>query len=150
MHTKSKLAGLGLALAIAGCASGGGTSSSAGSGGGSPAQVSRSPNVITADELAGEAASNAYDTIDHLRPSMLTARPSGASGGGGGGRGGRTGGGSTSGPNVYLDTKRLGDVTTLKGVAVNTLKEIRFYNSSDAEQRFGPGNPSGVIALISR
>ena len=157
MNTKWTVAGLGLGLALLGCASGGGSAASgapSAGGGAAQNQAPRVPNLITAEELANEAGGNAYDAIDHLRHTMLTARPTGAGGAGGGGggrsRGGGGGGASSTGPNVYLDGKRLGDTSTLRNVAVNTLKEIRFYNASDANERFGPGNPAGVIALTSK
>jgi hypothetical protein len=152
MHTKLRLVACALAVVLGGCGSGGGAGAS---GTGAAASPSRSANLITADELTNESGSNAYDAIDHLRPAMLTMRPSSAGGSGGGGGGGRSrsgggGGGSATGPNVYLDTKRLGDTSALKNISVNTIREIHYYNASDAEQRFGPDNPAGVIQLVSR
>jgi len=154
MRVKSVLIGLGVALACAACASGGASPGAA--AGASDSAPQRNPNLITAEELIGEPSGSVYDAIQHLRPQMLVARPaSGSSGGGGGGGGGRSRGGGASssapsGPNAYLDSKRLGDATALKNVALNTVKEIRFFIPADAAERFGPGNEGGVIQVISR
>ena len=121
-------------LLLAGCASGG-----VGTGGSS---TYRDPNVITAAELANENSPNVYDAIQHLRPEMLRPHLANASS-------------SISSPqdytvHVYMDSNRLGGISDLRTIPVATVKEIRYLNPAQAMQRFGSGNPGGVIVLTSR
>lgn len=122
------------ALMLAGCASGG-TMATAG-------QPHRDPNVITSDELAKENSPSVYDAIQHLRPELLQPRPGSQSS-------------SIDSPqdytvHVYLDNSRLGELSDLRSVPVSTIREIRYLNPAQAMQRFGSGNPGGVLLLISR
>ncbi len=127
-------AGLVGALLLTGCATGG-----ASAAGASPM---RDPNVISSQELARENSPSVYDAIQHLRPEMLRLRPANASS-------------SISAPDdytvhVYLDNTRLGEIADLRSLPVTTVREIRYLDPAQAMQRFGSGNPGGVILLISR
>lgn len=124
-------------LALAAC---GGPAGQAGTG---PAPDA---NVITLSELQHANASNAYDAIQQIRPSMLRPRLAAESS-------------SISAAqrhaddyavHVYLDDNRLGDITSLRGVPLSTIREIRYLDPARAMQRFGSGNPGGVILLVSR
>ncbi len=126
-------------LALAACAS-------TGTGGGRAAGPPPDPNVITLTELEHANAANAYDAIQQIRPSMLRPRLAAESS-------------SISAAqrnsddyavHVYLDDNRLGDITSLRGVPLSTIGEIRYLDPAHAMQRFGSGNPGGVILLVSR
>ncbi len=53
-------------------------------------------------------------------------------------------------PNVFLDGVNYGDVSSLRNLQANQLGEIRLYQPSEAERKFGPGNSAGVIAITTR
>jgi hypothetical protein len=98
----------------------------------------RDRNVITRDEIAQSAEHSALALIRSLRPGMLNDR------------------GKTSiaqqdpGIMVFLDDQRYGDLSSLDGIEVNTIQEIRFLNAGQAQQRYGMGYPQGVILVTSR
>lgn len=123
-------------LALAGCASGGAAGSTAGGSG------HQDPNLITSAELVKANAPTVYAAIQQLRPQMLRQRF----------------GTSTSSINspqdyaikVYLDGQPLGGVDEMKTIAASTIKEVQFLTADQAQQRFGSGNPGGVIILTSR
>lgn len=134
-----RVAAVGLGLALAACASGG-----AATGGGSG--TFRDPNVITAAELAHENSPNVYAAIQHLRPAMLqphlAAQSSSINAA-------RTGSGDYA-VHVYMDQTRLGDISSLKTIPIANVKEVRYLDPQQALNRFGSGNPGGVILLVSR
>jgi hypothetical protein len=125
------------------CASGGtGTGSPE-----NPQPARRDQNVITAEELNADPATNVYDAIRHLRPSMLTARGAGVN------MSLTTSANSseTGQISIYLDGAKLGGGTsTLGAIPISGIKEIRYLNGSDATQRYGTGNASGAIVISSR
>jgi len=108
----------------------------AGSSNGSGSRKDR--NVISADEIANTHERNAYEIIQALRPSMLVNR-------------GPT---SLSDPSqgivVFLDDQRFGDLGSLKQIAYGEVGEIRFLSPAEAQARWGPGYPSGVILVVSK
>jgi hypothetical protein len=95
-------------------------------------------NVITKEEILGTHTANVYDAISRLRPNFLRYR-------------GRTTirGADTGFPKVYVDRMLYGDTNSLKNMNVNGIREIHFYNGSDAGARFGLDNVSGAIEIIS-
>jgi hypothetical protein len=104
----------------------------------STARTTRDPNVITRDEILASHATTAYDAVNRLRPSFLQYH------------GQTTITGSDPGyPRVYLDHMPFGDINSLKTLDTNGILEIRFYNGADASSRFGLGNVSGAIEVIS-
>jgi hypothetical protein len=104
------------------------------------------PNVITLAELQRANAANVYDAIQQIRPSMLrphlAAQASSISA-----AQNHTGDYDV---HVYLDQNRIGDLTTLEGIPVSTVREVRYLDPAKAMQQFGSGNPGGVILLLSR
>jgi hypothetical protein len=48
---------------------------------------------------------------------------------------------------VYQDNVRLGDVESLRGVAVNTILSIRRFSPNEATARWGVGHSAGAIYL---
>ena len=112
--------------AVIGCASAG--SGSSGS--------RRDPNLITADDIAGIPATNAYEAVERLRPLFLRSR-------------GKT---SINTPNtqyatVYVDGVRYGDIYSLRNILAPHVHDIRFYNGAEAGARFGLQNTAGVIEV---
>jgi hypothetical protein len=117
-------------------------------------------NVITSDEIASAHVNNAFDAVTILRPSFLryrgvtslaadTSCTSDASG--------RMNckppiaalGGDTGYARVYLNHQFYGNITSLRGMSVSGIREIHYYNVQQASNRFGLGNPSGVIEVVT-
>lgn len=95
-------------------------------------------NVITRDEILASHAANAYDAVSRLRPSFLQFH------------GQTTMTGSDAGyPKVYLDRILFGDISSLKALDANGISEIHYYNGASASNRFGLGNVSGAVEVIS-
>jgi hypothetical protein len=105
----------------------------------STAGPAHDPNVITREEITASSAANAYEAVSRLRPNFLQSH------------GQTTITGSDTGyPRVYLDHMPYGDISTLRSLDANGIFEIRYYNSAAASNRFGLGNVSGAIEVISR
>lgn len=118
-------------LTVGACASGGSPASSG-------AVQTRNPDVITSEELARGAYSNAYDAIRQLRPQMLIPR-------GGAGSSSLTQQQSYT-VRVYVDNVSVG-LSRLRDLSVDGIREIRYFNATDATQRFGTGNSAGAIVV---
>jgi hypothetical protein len=103
-----------------------------------PRPPRRSSTVITREELLATNAPDAHQAVERLHPDWLRGR-------------GLT---SLTGPApkvvIYLDGQRLGDVSMLARFTLNGIKEIRFYNASDATQRWGTGHSAGVIEVLTQ
>ena len=104
----------------------------------STARTAGDPNVITREEILASRVTNAYDAVSRLRPSFLQFH-------------GQTSmtGSDTGYPKVYLDRVPFGDVSSLRSLDVNGISEIHYYNGPAASNRFGLGNVSGAIEVIS-
>jgi hypothetical protein len=107
------------------------------SGGSAP-----SSRVLSYEEISRAGVSGtAYDVISRLRPSFLVSR-------------GETtlinGTATSSYPNVYVDGVVYGDITTLRNIDSNQVAEVRLYQASEAQTKFGMGNNGGVIAITTR
>jgi hypothetical protein len=99
---------------------------------------SRSADVITREEIAASHAYTAYDVINLLRPNFLQSH------------GQTTITGSDTGlPKVYLNHQLYGDLESLRTFQVSGIREIHYYNGSEASSRFGLGNVSGAIEIIT-
>lgn len=104
-----------------------------------PSRPARRSNVvITEQELRDSAARDAYQAVQMLRPDWLR------------GRGASTLTGAPPQVVVYLDGQRLGNRSMLAQLTTAGIKEVRFYNSSDATQRWGTGHSAGVIEVLTR
>ena len=104
----------------------------------STARTARDPNVITREEILASHAANAYDAVSRLRPSFLQFH------------GQTTMTGSDTGyPKVYLDRILFGDLTTLKSLDATGIREIHYYTGAAASNRFGLGNVSGAVEVLS-
>ena len=122
-----------LATSIA-CATAG-TSASATSESG----VRRDPNLISEQEIVSSNGANAYEVVSRARPAFLRQR----------GHTSLSGGGSDY-ATVYVNAQQYGDVTSLRGFAVDQIREIRYYSSSEAVAKFGSQNGTGVIQIITK
>jgi hypothetical protein len=104
----------------------------------SSVKTTRNASVITRDEIAASHAYNAYDAINLLRPNFLQNH------------GQMTISGSDTGfPKVYLNHQLYGDLESLRTFQVNGIREIHYYNGTEASSRFGLGNASGAIEIIT-
>jgi len=117
------------------CASGSSGSTQAGAP--SPTRSRANPNVISAEDLAKVDVSDALQAIQRLRPQFLQTR------------------GATSFQNpselvVYVDGSRLGNVSTLRDIPANEVKEIRYLSATEATQRYGTGHASGAIVVTRK
>jgi hypothetical protein len=94
--------------------------------------------MITKDEITAAHVTNAYEAVTALRPAMLRYR-------------GKTTltGSDTGYPRVYLDRQPYGDIESLKMIEVGSIRTIRYYNTAEAASKFGLGNASGAIEIIT-
>jgi hypothetical protein len=128
------------ALLVTACASSGETRSG-----------TRSTNMITAEEIAGSPATNAYELIQNLRPRWLHDRGQQTLGTvQRDGMDGPVAVMATTGIIVYLDGTRMGAVASLREVPTRDLRSAQRLNSGEATQRFGGGHPHGAILLTTR
>jgi hypothetical protein len=105
-----------------------------------PSQVNagRNASVITREEIATSHMYNVYDVIGTLRPAFFhshgptTFTP-----------------GDNGLPKVYLNHMLYGDIESLKTMEVTGIQEIHYYNGTEASNRFGLGNVSGAIEVIT-
>ncbi len=95
-------------------------------------------NVITREEIAAAHVYNAYDAVQMLRPSFFHSH--GAT---------TLSAGDTGLPNVYLNHQLYGDIQSLRQLDVSAIREIHYYNGPEASNRFGLGNVSGAIEVIT-
>jgi hypothetical protein len=98
----------------------------------------KNANVLTREEIAASHVYNAYDAVATLRPAFFhshgptTLQP-----------------GDTGQPKVYLNHMLFGDIESLRSLDVSGIREIHFYSASEASNRFGLGNVSGAIEVIT-
>jgi hypothetical protein len=101
-------------------------------------RTDRNPSVITREEIAAAHVYNAYDAVQTLRPAFFHSH------------GQTTLSGTDNGlPRVYLNHQLYGDIESLKQLEVTSIREIHYYNAPEASNRFGLGNASGAIEVIT-
>jgi hypothetical protein len=121
-------------------------------------RVRRNPNVITAAELEGQVATDAYELVRRLRPQWLRVRPSGTNE-----DAARTPAYSAvvSAPprselatasvlHVVVDGAQAGEIGELRRIDVANLRELRYVPSADAITRWGRDYSAGVIEVFLR
>ena len=98
----------------------------------------RDLTVLSRSEIASAKVNDVFDAITRLRPQFFNRR------------------GETSFllrsrtfVNVYLDNMRLGGVESLRGIPVDGIYAIRYYNAAEATYRWGMNNAGGAIQLVS-
>ena len=117
---------LGLLVLLSACASGHRTS-----------ETRADRNLITATQIRDGHFQNAYDAVEALRPNWLSPR-------------GPDSFNTPSQIEVYYDATHLGAVGTLRNIEATTIEFIRWYDGTQAQQRFGIGHSAGVIFVSSR
>jgi len=120
-------------IALVACASGGG-----------PSAKTQNPSVISQDEIEESSASNAFEVIQRLRPSFLRTR------GAVHGTPGAANAMEMVDLVVYLNENRLGGTDQLRQIATTDIREIRYFNSSEATTKWGTGHSAGAIQIVSR
>ena len=132
---------LAAAVSVAGCASSG-TSTNVASG--SNTAATRSPDVITADEITTSGASSALEVVTRLRPNWMRDR----------GTGSMAGGNTTSQMiAVFMDGQRLGDITSLRMVSASQIKSMQWLDAARAYtvlSGLGSEPISGAIVIKTR
>lgn len=108
------------------------------------ASTAASPNAdsstITQEQIEPLHATNAYDVVAALHPNFLHSR-------------GRESSDPRVAPvpvRVYVDDTSYGDASSLRGIPIDQIEEIRFYQSYDAQYKFGTGNAGGVIQVVTK
>jgi len=87
--------------------------------------------------------SNLYNAIQRLRPDWLRTRGASSI------SAARSGNMDPDAVNVYQDLQKLGTVDVLKSMSLTQATSLRYYSASEAQLRFGTGNPNGVIQIIT-
>ena len=137
--------------------------------------TNRDRRVITTEEIEQAQETNALQVVEKLRPEFLrrmsqrqtlgvggTAAGAGGRtyGGGAGATGSAGGAGATEdqGPAysqpdpqpsaaVFVDGTEMGGTDELRQISANTVEEIRYLSGSDAQTKYGPRFPAGVIEV---
>ena len=99
------------------------------------------PMVIDEDQIALLRVSSAYDIVEQTHSDFFHSR-----------------GRESANPlvpaipvHVFVDdTYYSNDVNSLREIDANVVAEIRFYQSYDAEYKFGSGHIGGVIQVITK
>jgi hypothetical protein len=98
------------------------------------------PMIVTEDQIARLQATTAYEVVYKTHANFLHSR-----------------GRESQDPNtppipahVYVDDTYYGDVNTLRNIPVGDVGEIHFYQSYEAQYKFGSGHPGGVIQVITK
>ncbi len=104
-----------------------------------PARPHPSSNVVTAEQLMDSGAQDVYGALQRISPVWLSSR----------------GPRSLTDPtpsvaDVYVNGVQVGDVTYLKSVNVQDVRELRFYSANEAGARFGMNHPGGVITVTTK
>lgn len=133
MHVRRRVLAAAM-VTLAACASGGSGASAR----------TQNPSVISLDEIEASSASNAYEVIQRLRPNFLRTR------GAVHGTPGATNAVEMVDLVVYLNENRLGGSDQLRQIATTDIREIRYYNASEATTKWGTGHSAGAIQIVSR
>jgi hypothetical protein len=94
-----------------------------------------SRDVIEPAEFEALNLATAADVVRQLRPRWLQLRSVG---------------GTTEEPVVYVDNMRRGGLAALSQVPATAVREIRYFNATDATTRFGTGHRGGAIVVTTR
>jgi hypothetical protein len=117
--------------AIIGCASAGTTNHA----------TARTSNVLTAADIAANHADTetAYDAVMRLRPNWLASH---------GVTSAQVGGAGTDRAVVFVDGQPYGDTSSLRNIPAYHVREIHYYDVTEAGAKFGlRGGSSGAIDI---
>ncbi|MGH2568764.1 MAG: hypothetical protein ACRDGA_10515 [Bacteroidota bacterium] len=98
-------------------------------------------NLITEEEIVNASATNAYELVKQRRPEYLMPKAPKTFY-----RGPR----STILPVAYLNGAFLGEPSELLKISIETVKEVRYLEPTDATMRYGTGHVAGIIMVITR
>lgn len=101
---------------------------------GSRVQSSSSSNVITASELSATPEANLYDFVAAHRPRWLQPRSAAAG----------------TGITVYLNSARAGGLDVLRTLSRDAAQSLRFYDVTEAQQRFPNAERGAVIQVTMK
>jgi hypothetical protein len=130
-------------VGVAGCASG----PKAAPAGASPQTGAERPtrsnsNTLATTDFKGLESLNLADAIQRLRPHWLRRSEAREQG--------RLPGAGRADPlAVWVDESRVGGVEVLNSLAVQGVSGVRYYSGPEAEARFGNGNASGAIHVVT-
>jgi hypothetical protein len=111
---------------------------------GAPTAVARSDrSTITNEELQATRETSLYNAIQRLRPEWLRSRGATSI------ASGMAGNQGADAINVYQDLQKLGSLDVLRSMPLTQAGSLKFYSAGEAQQRFGTGNPSGAIQIIT-
>jgi len=102
-------------------------------------KLPRNSSILTAEEFAGTTAVDAMALVREFRPSWLQSRGTMSIMD-------RT----ASDILVFLNGVRAGDLTRLRELRVDELRELRFLGAAEAQQRYGSGTAGGVIEVWTK
>lgn len=125
-----------IAGALASC--GGSSASSADSSRPRPA-VSRSQNIVTAEEIQRHGGSSLLDILRNIRPLWFRTRPTTMG----------VGGIYADAVVLYIDGQRVGSLAYLNEIPVGSVNQIRYYSPSEAQGRFGLDNLQGAVDVVT-
>jgi hypothetical protein len=91
-----------------------------------------SRNLITADEIATINVSDAYEVVDRLRPTFLSAR------------------GALTPPVTYVDGLPFGDLQSLHRIQPSSVASIQYLDPMMATQRYGKAAGGGAILVTTK
>ncbi|HEY9227093.1 MAG TPA: hypothetical protein VIP11_10630 [Gemmatimonadaceae bacterium] len=94
-------------------------------------------SILSHEQLGDHRYSNAYDAVEALRSNWLNTR-------------GTDSFRNPSQVRVYLDNVSLGDVQTLKTIAISAVVYIRYFDGVTATSRWGLNHGAGVIYVSTR
>jgi hypothetical protein len=98
----------------------------------------RNRNVITQEEIEEATAGDAYELVRKLRPAWFSSR-------------GIASGSEFAGAmGWFIDGMRIQSEDQLRSLIVERIKEVRYYNMSDATNRFGTGLTAGAIEFTTK
>ena len=92
--------------------------------------------VITAAELQSVSARSTFDAVRQLHPEFLRASLR------------ATSSYESAAPSVYVDRTYLGDVSVLRLIAIEEIRDISFLHPTEAHFRFGTTCPCGGGVIV--
>jgi hypothetical protein len=132
MQTLARCVGLFSVLATVSCAT---SSATSGDEAHTPqVQPSRASDVVLEKELRESSALTALEFVRERRPQWLSRR-------------GASLGGSPPEPVVYLAHARIGGLQALGQLPTANIRELRYFNATEATSRWGTGPLAGAIVV---
>lgn len=98
------------------------------------------PRVVTEDQITALQAASAYEVVQRTHGDFLHSR----------GRESLNPAMPAIPVHVFVDDTYYGGVNTLRNIPASDVMEIRFYQSYEAQYKFGSGHLGGVIQVITK